>query len=143
MREVALFINGVYESALREVVAIQQVLPEQIMFLQPHGSRYMKELRADPPSVDDPMRLFISPTVDLSRVHYEAEIVGWDDKAHLSAERRGVLERVVNALQPGEHGIYDLAHSPNGVSVNLLHVRRMRQLDTPMDVGQLVKTKDG
>jgi hypothetical protein len=32
----ALFLNGVYEGVLEEILQVQAHLPEQIMFLQPH-----------------------------------------------------------------------------------------------------------
>ena len=89
------------------------------------------------------MRLFLSITTDLARVHYVAEIVGWDDKRTLSAAKRQALERIINALQPSEGGLYDLSMSPEGTSLNLLHIRRLRRLDTPFGVERLVKTIGG
>jgi hypothetical protein len=37
LKPIALFMNGVFESVLEEILQIQSVLPEQIMFLQPYS----------------------------------------------------------------------------------------------------------
>lgn len=140
MRSEALFINGVYEVVLQEILQIQSILPEQILFLQPYANKPMVLLQENPPSVDLPMRLFLSLTNDLSHVHYEGEVVGWEDKRLLSEHKRAVLTRIIQALQPIEVGLYDA--SPTGEkSVNLLYVRRIRKLDTPLSVEQLTKIR--
>jgi len=134
----ALFINGVYETVLQEILQIQFVLPEQILFLQPYASRPMVLLKENPPSIDSPMRLFVSLTDDLSHVHYEGEVVGWEDKRLLPKRKRDVLTHIIQVLQPDETGLYDA--SPTGKeSINLLYVRRLRKLDVPFSVEQLTK----
>lgn len=65
MKQEALFINGVYAEPLREILSIQIELPEQILFLQPYSSNAISRLRDEPPTIDDPMQLFISITTDL------------------------------------------------------------------------------
>jgi 5-methylcytosine-specific restriction enzyme A len=144
MRESALFINGIFESVLKEIWRIQSVLPEQILFLQPYKGQPIVELRHLPPSVDDPMRLFLSITTDLNNVHYGAEIVGWDDKNILAGEKRRVIEEILAAFQKGEEGgLYDLAKDRERPSQNLIHIRRLKKLDPPFPVSHLVKTREG
>jgi hypothetical protein len=53
MKAEALFLNGVYESVLEEVLQVQGALPEHIMFLQPYRNEAIAKLRDDPPSVED------------------------------------------------------------------------------------------
>src|SRR5579872_4872792 len=142
MRREALFLNGVYEDVLKEILQVQAVLPEQIMFLERHRSEAIVRLRDEPPTIDDPVRLLMSLTRDLSTVHYTAEIVGWDDKRNLSDEKRRVLNRLIYTLQPNEGGLYDASRAESGESVNLLHVRRVRPLSKPFAVSQLRKTGD-
>jgi len=142
MREETLFLNGVYENVLHEILLIQKELPEQILFLQPYSSNTITRLRDDPPSVESPMRLLMSLTNDLATVHYTAEIVGWDDKRNLSKEKRKVLNRLIYTLQPNEGGLYDASRAEDRESLNLLHVRRLRRLSKPFNVSQLVKTAD-
>ncbi len=143
MRDEALFLNGVFEAVLAEILEVQEQLPEQIMFLQPHSSRAIVNLRELPPTLDDPVQLLISTTTELPTVQYTAEIVGWDDKLSLSDEKRHVLSRIIWTLQPREGGLYDLSKVPNAKSANLLHVRRLRKLQEPFEVSRLVKTNDG
>ena len=142
MKTEALFLNGVYESVLKEILWIQAELPEQILFLQPHGPRAITRLREAPASVHQPMTLYISTTTDLPTVSYAAEIVGWDDKRELTYARRRVISRLIWTLQPNEGGLYDAAKSEDGQSVNLLHIRRLRELDPPFPVSRLLKTND-
>ena len=143
MKGDALFLNGVYKSVLDEILAVQAVLPEQIMFLQPYKSVAIVRLRDDPPSVDDPMQLLISPTTDLAQVKYTAEIIGWDDKRQLrGTPRHRVLTRLICTLQPNEDGLYNLSQAEDGESVNLLHIRRLREV--PMfSVSRLMKADGG
>jgi hypothetical protein len=142
MKSETLLINGVYESVLEEILRIQRILPDQIMFLQPYSSEAIIHLRDDRPTVDDPMRLFLSITTDLPTVHYAAEIVGWDDKRTLSEDKRNVLNRLIWTLQPDEEGLYNASRVEGKPSVNLLHIRRLQNLTNPFSVTELVKTSD-
>lgn len=137
----ALFVNGVYEAVLEEIIAIQSELPEHIMFLQPHATKRIVKLHDAPPSIDSPITLYASTTDDLSSVQYEAEIVGYDDKRQLDDKRERVLNRLIWTLQPREGGLYRLRDDGNDY-VNLLHVRRMRKLDRPHSVSVLQNVKD-
>ena len=139
----ALFINGVFDSVLQEILKIQSELPEQILFLQPYSSRPMRELRDRPPTAESPMQLFLSLPTDLASVHYTAEFVGWDDKRALSDRKRHTLNRIIRALQPNEGGLYDASPTGDRKSVNLLYIRRLQRLEPPFPVGHLIKTSDG
>jgi hypothetical protein len=139
----AIFLNGVYESVLEEILQVQGAIPEQIMFLQPYRNEAIAKLRDDPPSVDDPVLLLMSLTTDLPTVHYVAEIVGWEDKRTLPEPKRRVLNRLICTLQPNEGGLYDASRTETGESVNLLHVRRVRRLSKPFSVSQLLNAGDG
>jgi hypothetical protein len=143
MRTEAVFINGVYEAVLKEILGIQAALPEHILFLQPYSGDPIVHLRDDPPRVEDPVRLFLSVTTDLPTVRYEAEIVGWDDKRHLPKERSHAISRLIWCLQPGEGGLYDASRVEGSPSVNLLHIRRLLELQKPFSVSRLIKTVDG
>ena len=132
MRTLALFLNGNYESNLEDIVAVQSVLPEQILFIQPYAESNIVELRNAPPSVDDPVILYASTTTDLNRVHYTAEIVGWEDKSAVSSQKREVINKVLGMFQPDEGGLYEQGK-------NLLYVRRMRRVEQPFAVSSLIK----
>src|SRR5262249_16280782 len=128
---------------LGEILQTQSVLPEQILFLQPHGPRAILDLQHSHLSVDDPMRLFLSTTDDLNHVSYQAEIVGWDNKNTLPPERSAIIERILKALEPKEGGLYDLSKAPGGRSLNLIHVRRVARLERRFPVQRLLKVYGG
>ena len=139
MSDDALFLNGVYESVLIEIFTVQSVLPEQIMFLQPYSNRIIRNLQANSPSVEFPMRIYFSLTNDLANIHYQAEIVGWEDKRILSNEKRGVITTFLDTFQKNESGLYNATKSGTGESVNLLHIWRLQKLKNPFSVSSLIK----
>lgn len=143
MKPEALFINGVFDYVLEEILRIQSVLPEQILYLQPHSSRTMTKLRNDPPTIDDPMQLFLSTTIDLGNVCYKAEIVGWNDKRKLPKKKHRILNEIIAALQPIEGDLYNLSNVEGGESANLLYIRRLQRLAVPFSVSKLRKSSDG
>ncbi|MBW4660481.1 MAG: hypothetical protein KME15_17550 [Drouetiella hepatica Uher 2000/2452] len=143
LKPIALFINGVFASVLDEILETQSALPEQILFLQPYSGYVIKKLRDDVPSVESPMRLFLSITDDLATIRYQAEIVGWRDKRDLSQDEKQSINRVIAALQKGERELYNDAPSSTGENVNLLYVRRLQKVSSPFSVAQLRKLSDG
>jgi hypothetical protein len=141
MRTEALFLNGMFEGVLEEILKIQSHLPDHVMFLQPYSSRAIKSLRENPPSADDPMLMLMSTTEKLDKVAYAAEIVGWEDKTQLANDRWRVINRIIVTLQPNESGLYD--GSATGKSLNLLHIRRLRALPRRFGVSRLLNIGDG
>jgi hypothetical protein len=142
MKQEALFINGVFDGVLEEILLVQRHLPDQIMFLQPYRTDPITHLRDDQPTVEDPMRLFLSVTNNLATVSYSAEIVGWDDKRKLSKEERSALSRLIWTLQPNEGGLYNESPIEGKESLNLIYIRRLSELPKPFPVSRLIKTSD-
>jgi len=140
MRDIALFLNGVFDGVLLEILEIQAYLPEQILYLQPYSSRRIVRLAENPPTTEEPVRLFVSVTDDLSTVRYTGEIVDWDDKRQLAGWKLNALNRVIYALQSNEGGVYGLREPEKPDMVNLLYVRRLRKLSKPFSVAQLTMT---
>ena len=138
-----LYMNGVYRSVMEEILGVQKHLPNQIFYMQPHGPGQITKLRDDPPTVDKPTKMWISTGDDLQHVSYVAEIVGWEDKTEMSAERHQLIESIINLLQPEEGGLYNMVDDPDESSVNLLHVRGMVKVPKPIPVSSLVKISDG
>ncbi|MBN1139199.1 MAG: hypothetical protein JXM73_21655 [Anaerolineae bacterium] len=136
MREYALFLNGVYDNVLQEILRVQAYLPDQILFLQPYKWARIVRLAEDPPTTEDPVRLFVSTTVDLATVHYVGEVVGWDDKGQLEGARLDAINRVIGSLQPDEEAVYMQERGTR--CTNLLHVRRLKQLSQPFSVAELI-----
>ena len=135
MRKMALFMSGNYESNLQKIADVQADQPEQILFIQPHGSRRIAYLRNNPPSVYDPVTMYCSTSKEKNVVHFVGEVVGWDDKEKLSPQKREEISEVITTKQAPEPGVY-------GVGVNLLHIRRLVRVEPPFDVAKLVKTSN-
>lgn len=58
--------------------------------------------------------------------------------------RHDVIERVLHALQPGEHGLKNPPTTVSGSgSINLIHIRRLMALQEPFPVGRLLKSNGG
>ena len=138
-----LYMNGVYRSVLEEILDVHRHLPDQILYMQPHGPGQITRLRDDPPTIDNPTKMWISTGDDLQHVGYVTEIVGWEDKIEMSDERHELIQSIINLLQPKEGGLYDMVDDPAASSVNLLHVRRMFKFNEPFPVSRLVKISDG
>ena len=135
-----IFINGVYSVVLNDICNVQSLVPDQLLYLQPYSGKRIVELSENPPSTDSPVRLFLSLTDDLSTVKYTCEIVGWNDKRELTGGKHKIIDTVIRAFQPTEDGI---EASPDGTErVNLLSVRRMRELSKPFSVSELEKVSD-
>ncbi len=137
IRQEAIFINGIFEVVLQEILAIQAEIPEQALFLQPFSAKRIVSLAENPPSVQDRVRLFLSVTTDLPVVRYVGEIMGWHNKQELSEKQAAVLQRLIWTLQPSEGGLYNIHSDEKRQSINLLHVWRIQELKTPFSVDQL------
>jgi hypothetical protein len=135
----AFFENGVFASVLEEMLAVQEKLPHSVTFLQPRGGVVAKGLRDHPPTQEAPIPIYVSITTDLSHVSYVGELVGWCDKRDMSEADRVLVDAWIREHQPREQGLR-LTGTPE---VNLLVVRDLRRLTTPISVAELVKRSDG
>jgi hypothetical protein len=136
MRDEALFINGVFDAVLRDIEAVQQAVPEQVLYLQPYSEDPIVRLYKWAPSLESPVVAYFSTTDDFSTVSYEAEIVGVRDKTELPDTSREVISKVIGQLQPTEPGVYMRANDKD--CRNLLGVTRMRKLLMPFPVTALI-----
>ncbi len=141
MADYDLFINGIFRSVLEEILETQSVNPDHTLFLQPYKGVPIAMLRDNPPSVEDPVKLYASTSDELGSVSYTAEIVGWEDKTKLSQGRRAEVERSLDSLQPNEGGLYNYSSSGKS-SLNLISIRRLVKLLNPFPVAELIKASD-
>ena len=79
----ALFLNGVFEDVLEEIVETQEKDKELICVLQPYAGKVIKFLEGNDFDEILSIPFYISTTVDLKHVSYIAEIVGWENKRDL------------------------------------------------------------
>jgi 5-methylcytosine-specific restriction enzyme A len=142
MMEKALFTKGVFRSVLEEIIAAQRKDANLVCYLQPFSSRTIKLLAMNPPSTANPLRLYASTTDNLSNVCYTAEIVGWENKQKLPADRLKFLNDHIAKNQPGEENVYMIA-GKGKACINLISVTNMRKIPNPFSVANLVKVADG
>ena len=144
MSDWALFINGIYDLVLDHMVAEHSRSPERTLFIQPFSGGIIKRLKDNIPSPEAPVTLYASITKDLHNICYQGEVVGWEDKESVTADRIQELEAIFIQYQPTEQG-----NDEEGLGIhrnpgrNLIHVRRMVKLETPFSVGELIKISDG
>ncbi len=137
----AIFLNGVYESVLQEILESQRHEPEMICFLQPYSSSRIVLLEKDNPSIQSPVPMYISTTTHLGTVSYKAMIVGWENKQEMSKGRLAAVNAAIKQNQPNEQSVY-MQSSDNKSCVNLISVKYLTPLPNPVSVANLVK-RDG
>jgi 5-methylcytosine-specific restriction enzyme A len=104
--EKALFMNGIFEDVLVEILEGQKIHPEKVFYLQPYSESPIKQLKEHPPSLEFPVPLYISTTRQLNHICYYAEIIGWENKTDLSQDRLNILNSHIQEFQPKEREIY-------------------------------------
>ena len=146
MRDYALFINGIFQEVLDDIVSAQSTNPRLPLYLQPYRESAIARFRERPPGESDTVRLYASITTDLNRVHYACDVVGWRDKTTITPEGRQFIERELELYQPTEEGLYGLPgddyFEERGLCTNLLTVMRMQKLSQPLPVERLRKTRN-
>ena len=142
MAETALFINGIFDSVLEEILEAQSQSPDLVCLLQPYSGRPIRKFQDHPPTPEAPVTLFASTTSDLQNVSHVAEIIGWEDKTRMTGARRAALNDFIKSHQPKEGELYDYSSTPGKPSLNLLHVRGVVKVDKSFPVAKLVKDSD-
>ena len=140
MPSTALYINGVFDDTLREILAAQTATPGLICMLQPYSGARIKLLANEPPSTEHVTALYMSTTAGLTQVAYRASIVGWKDKRLLSTTEREALNQRIAIHQPTEKEVYlEVKGKP---CVNLIFISRLERLASPVPVTCFVKVGD-
>lgn len=138
----ALFINGIYDAVLAEILAAQNLRGGGVSYLQPYKGKVIVMLRQGKPSAKNPIRLYISTTANLSNVCYTAEIIGWEDKRELSAHRRKKIYEHLRKHQPGETNLFEGTEDVGETAVNLITIQNLKKLDSLYATSVLKKTGD-
>lgn len=138
----ALFINGIYDTVLQEIVAAQEERGGGDSFIQPYKGVVITMLRDRPPTPDAQVRLYISTTANLSQICYTAEIVGWEDKREMTQVRRKVINRHLSRYQPRETNLFEGVEEVGETAVNLVTIRNLLPLDTLYSTSLLTKCSD-
>lgn len=138
----ALFINGIYESVLSEILDAQSNDGQEINFIQPYKGEHIVLLRENLPTPNNPTRLYISTTSNLSQICYTAEIVGWEDKQRLPDSRYNDIKNQLQEHQPGEVTLFEGEAGLEGKAINLVSIRSLRKLETLYSTSILKKVSD-
>ncbi len=135
MSDIALFLNGVYESVLDEILRAQEREHDDTFYLQPYKSVAMARFRQDPPTI-----LYVSTGKNLAEVSYRADIVGWMDKRRMD-KNSPEWKRIDKSIREGGYdpGIYGAEEG----MVNLVFIQRLVKLASPFSVSRLIKISDG
>jgi predicted HNH restriction endonuclease len=141
MMRQSIFLNGVYEDVLEEIIKAQENNPGKVCFLQPYSGERIKRLVENTPSQSNPIPLYISTTRNLDKICYMADIVGWENKQELSPERLDELNRHIKEHQPNEAEIY-LINDNGKKCVNLISVINLKKLPSQLSVENLVKVNN-
>ena len=139
--EKALFINGIFETVLDEIIKSQKGNPDRIFYLQPYSAHNIKQLKNKPPNSDSPMSLYISTTKQLNHICYTADIVGWEDKRKITQDRLYSLNRHITEFQPKEEEIYLTYHEK--ICVNLISIVNLIKLTNQLSIEDLIKESNG
>lgn len=132
-----LFLNGVYESSLIEILEAQAKQPDLVCMLQPYSGQKIKLLAEAEPTPEAPIVLYLSVTTSLGQISYRARIVGWHDKRTLQQNELADLNRQILAHQPTEKEVYlTVGGKP---CVNLIFVSELEKLTSPIPVSCFVK----
>jgi 5-methylcytosine-specific restriction protein A len=141
----ALFLNGVFDDVLREIITAQSREDGLVCYLQPYKNNVIRLLKEGRPSGGNPITFYASETGSLDTVRYTGEITGWMDKRELKedADRVERLNAHMRKHQPDEHEIYFHSDADGTKEcANLLAVRYVKRLQTPVPVTTLVKVSD-
>ncbi|RJP88583.1 MAG: hypothetical protein C4518_10965 [Desulfobacteraceae bacterium] len=138
----ALFINGIFNGVLTEIIQAQDAHNGGEYFLQPYKGQVIKFLKKQQPTSDAPIRLYISTTENLSQICYTAEIIRWEDKRELSEQRSEEVAAILKRDQSGEAGHFTGFDRNANKSVNLVTIRSLRRLDSLHSTSLLRKASD-
>lgn len=138
--EVALFLNGVFENVLQEIISAQNLKEVENFYLQPYRGIEIQLLKDNNPSETNPIQLLISTTKNLNNVCYTASIVGWENKKNISDTRLEGINTFIKKYQPNEKEVYFEANGSE--CVNLITIKNLTELEDKFSVTYLTKVKD-
>lgn len=111
----ALYINGIFQSVLEEILSSQITRPGEPHFLQPYYPLTYTQLRDSKPTTENPITLYASVTSDLHHVSYVGEIVCWEDKTDMSPQRKDEVDSRIKARNLVRVvSMKEVVHQPTG-----------------------------
>jgi len=138
----ALFINGIYDSVLAEILDAQNARGGGESFLQPHSGSAISMLRERLPNPSSPVTLYVSTVENLTKICHIAEIVKWEDKRKISESRRQIVLRYLQQYQLEECDLLTGKTPADRKSVNLITIRNLQRLAICPPTSLLIKESD-
>jgi len=141
----ALFLNGVFEEVLEEILLAQEKNKNLTCYIQPYSDGRIKMLAEDIPSEQAPIRFYISLTTSFNTVSYTANITGWDDKRELVKDkvRLDKINTDIKKYQPTAVEVYEFSDEERTKPcVNLIHIKDLKRIKNPFSVNNLIKTSN-
>ena len=139
----SLFINGIFNTVLSEILDAQKARIGGESFLQPSKGHVIAMLKKRQPTPESPIRLYASTTDNLSQICYTAVIISWEDKRQLSEQRRQEVHEHLKQYQPVEADYFAEFDKNSNKEVNLITIRALKQLDSLHSTSLLRKVSDG
>ena len=140
----ALFINGIFDSNLGDILKAQDELGASDAFLQPYKGQAIAMLRVAPPSKSEPVRLYMSTTEELGEIRYTAEIIRWESKHEVSASRRSQVTKQLKKYQSSDEvRLFSGKSIMGNKPVNLITIRNLTRLTVFPSTSLLRKVSDG
>lgn len=143
----SLFLNGVYEGVLEEILVAQTRNSRIYNYLQPYKSQAIKILKNNDFIENPKITLYISTTTNLTMVTYVADIVGWENKEtiHKGSNQKLLkkLNKHIKEYQPSEGSIY--LYSDNAKEkkcINLISIKNLKKLSIPFSTSNLIKVSN-
>ena len=138
----ALFLNGIYEKVIEDILASQELRSGGTHYIQPYKGSVIQMLKKKPPSPDAPVAVYFSTTKHLNNICYTGEIVGWRDKRTLTNEERQEILDQITEHQPGEKALFTAEEEVGKKAVNLLTLRNVRPCQSLLPTSVLKKRSD-
>ena len=135
----SLLFYGVFEETLADIISSSRKSPDDIYYLQPKNNKAIKLIEDE---TNLPLTLFITTSHDVNTVSYVCEVVKWENKFDLDAEYIRDLSETLLTKQPSEKAGVFLSYSGDLPSRHLIHVKRMKKLNSSFSTSELIKVSD-
>lgn len=137
MSSTSLYLNGVFEDTLKEILVAQTATPGLVCLLQPYSATKIKMLANQPPTLEQAKMLYMSTTTELTQVAYRAKIVGWKDKQLLNDTELEDFNKHIATHQPREKDVY--LQVKGKLCANLISISQLEHLPSPVPVTCFLK----
>jgi len=139
----ALFLNGVFEEVLEEILEAQASDENLYHFLQPYSGQVIKLLEKYDFETELAIPFYISTTTNLNSIVYVAEIIGWENKKNIGEQKLSKYNEQIAKSQPIQERVYFYSDKEEKREcINLIFIKSLVKLTNNIPTSILVKTSD-